>query len=76
MSKNSVINNEIGKISWFYRLNGNSLGVLFKIMKTIKIYTFVIIYIQTAPLLLRVIKNIWIITPGKLHNQNFLVLDA
>ena len=58
MNKNSVINNKIEKISWFYRLNGNSLRVLFKIMKTIKIYTFVIIYIQTAPLLLKVIKNI------------------
>ena len=60
MSKNSVNNNKIEKNSWFYRLNGNSLRVLFKIMKTIKIYTFVIIhvYIQTAPLLLRVIKKI------------------
>lgn len=57
MSKNSVINNKIEKISWFYRLNGNSLRVLFKIMKTIKIYTFVIIYIQIAPSLLRVIKT-------------------
>lgn len=58
ISKKSVINNKQKTFHSYYRLNGNLLCVPFKIMKTIKIYTFVIIYIQTAPLLLRMIKNI------------------